>query len=317
MKIQILVILTLIGTLLSPPIDTDTPTETPTPEEVESLVVFSSNRGEDPNVLGLYILDTETLEITPLETGLEANLFPKWSPDGEQVLFTYPGVWNLYSVLVDGSEEPTQLTDFRSANADWSPDGSQIVFQSDHDNEPEDTPDVYVIDLEEETLVELVDIPEVPDFSPRWSPDGSQIMFISARTGNYEIFLMNLDDIEDPVQITESGTPILNAAWSPDGEQIVFTYPMGEQATDLFIIDKDGSTESVFQLTEDEDYDNSPAWSPDGEKIVFSSDRSGQPDLWMINVDGTDLVQLTDDEYYDDFPDWGPKSLFEFEEPEE
>jgi TolB protein len=85
----------------------------------------------------------------------------------------------------------------------------------------------------------------------------------------------------------------------------------------LFIIDKDGDLESVFQLTEDEFYDNSPSWSPDGEKIVFSSDRSGLPDLWMINVDGTDPVQLTDDEYYDDFPDWGPKSLFEFEELEE
>ncbi|MBC8505444.1 MAG: PD40 domain-containing protein [Anaerolineales bacterium] len=312
MKIQILLILTLIGTILSAPMEAETPTE---PEDVESLVVFASNRGDDPNALGLYILDTETLEITPLETDFDANLFPKWSPDGEQVLFTVPGEWNLYTILADGTEI-TQITDFRSANADWAPDGSQIVFQSDHDDEPEDTPDVYVIDLVEETLVELVDLPEVPDFSPRWSPDGSQIMFISARTGNFEIFLMNPDGT-DPIQITDSSTPIFNAAWSPDGEQIAYPFPTGEQSMELFLINKDGSPDSIVQLTEDDEYNTSPAWSPDGEKIVFRSDRGGNPDLWMINVDGTDLVQLTDDEYYDDFPDWGPKNLFEFEIPEE
>lgn len=300
MKIQALVILTLIGMILTPAMEADTPD----PEDVKPRIVFASNRGEDPGILGLYILDPETSEITALDTGFEASLIPKWSPDGSKVLFSTYGTWNLYTIDANG-ENLTQITDFRSNNGDWSPDGEQIVFQSDHQNEPEDTPDIYMMDLGSENLVEILDDPEVADFNPRWSPDGEKIYYISAKTGNYEIFSMNVDG-SDPVQITESETPITNFELSPDGERIVFTYPMGGEATDLFIIDVDGDVESVVQLTADADFDSNPSWSPSGEQIVFRSDRSGTPDLWMINVDGTELTQLTADEYYDDLPDWGP-----------
>jgi len=292
--------------------EADTPTD---PEDVESLVVFVSNRGEDPEAHGLYIIDTETLEIVPLETGFESNLIPRWSPDGSQVMFSVPGDWNLYTIYPDGTEL-TQVTDFRSNNADWSPDGSQIVFQSDHDNEPEDTPDIYIMDIDGENLTELVDLPDQYDFYPRWSPDGSQITFISSRSGNFEIWRMNADGTE-LIQLTETETPVINATWSPDAENIVFTQITSNQSSDLFIIDKDGSPESIFQLTEDEFFHNNPVWSPDGEQIVFSSDQSGASDLWIINIDGTELIQLTDDEFFDDAPDWGPVSLFEFEETEE
>ena len=312
MKIQILFIFTLIGTILSAPMQTDTPTD---PEDVESLIVFASNRGEDPNVMGLYILDTETEEILPIETDFESVAIPRWSPDGSQVLFSVPGDWNLYTIYPDGSEF-TQVTDFRSNNADWSPDGSQIVFQSDHDNEPEDTPDIYIMDIDGENLTELVDLPEQYDFYPRWSPDGSQIIFISSRSGNFEVWLMNADG-SNLTQFTESETPVINATWSPDAEYLVFTQITSNSTTALFIIDKEGSPDSIFQLTDGEFFDTNPVWSPDGEMIVFSSDRSGNSDLWTISIDGADLVQLTDDEFYDDAPDWGPVSLFEFEETEE
>ncbi len=299
MNVHILSVLVMVGSIFIQPVET--PDEPPTPEG-PAQIVFASNRGEDPNVLGLYLLDPETLEVTPLETGFEVTYLPRWSPDGTQILFSVPGVWHLYSIEPNG-ENLTQITDFRSNNGDWSPDGSQIVFQSDHDNEPEDTPDIYIIDIDGENLVEILDDPEVVDFGPRWSGAGDKILFISARTGNYEVYLMNTDG-SDQVQVTDSGAPILNAALSPDGSKIVFTYPQGENFTDLFIIDNDGSTDSVVRLTEDADRDINPVWSPDGEKIVFHSNKSGTADLWMINADGTDLVQLTNDEFYDDYPDW-------------
>lgn len=56
-----------------------------------------------------------------------------------------------------------------------------------------------------------------------------------------------------------------------------------------------------------------PSPSPDGEKIAFISDRSGNYDLWVIDVDGTDPIQLTDlreeDKDFEwSFASWTPDS---------
>ena len=59
------------------PTDTPVPTETLvptlTPYGGPERIVFASNRGEDPNELDLYLLDVETLEITPCRPGLRLS----------------------------------------------------------------------------------------------------------------------------------------------------------------------------------------------------------------------------------------------------
>ncbi len=296
-----------------PPTDTPAPTETALPTEtlvptLESYagpprIVFASNRGGDPNQLGLFLMDLETFEITPINTGLEVNLLPKWSPEGNRILFSIPEDWHLFTVLADGSQL-TQLTDFRSNNADWSPDGMQIVFQSDHQNEPEDTPDIYIIDLLDENLLEILDDPDSIDYNPRWSPDGSKILFVTNRTGKHELFTMNIDGA-DLAQLMESEEPVTGAEWSPDGSKIAFTAG-GFGLTELYVVDADGSA-NLLQLTDNDSSNQNPTWSPDGGQIIFSSNAGGNWDLWIVDRDGANLVQLTDDAFYDNYPDWCPE----------
>jgi TolB protein len=61
-----------------------------------------------------------------------------------------------------------------------------------------------------------------------------------------------------------------------------------------------------MQLTDNNSRNQNPTWSPNGKQIIFASDMGGNWNLWMINVDGTDLIQLTDDEFYNNYPDWSP-----------
>jgi hypothetical protein len=46
--------------------------------------------------------------------------------------------------------------------------------------------------------------------------------------------------------------------------------------------------------------------SPDGMRMAFASNTTGNSDIWVQNVDGSDLRQLTDDEAADAWPVWSP-----------
>jgi YVTN family beta-propeller protein len=63
---------------------------------------------------------------------------------------------------------------------------------------------------------------------------------------------------------------------------------------------------TTIQLTTDPTGDYEPAYSPDGNKIAFYSMRSGNPDIWVMNADGTNPTQLTFESYQDLHPHWSP-----------
>lgn len=61
---------------------------------------------------------------------------------------------------------------------------------------------------------------------------------------------------------------------------------------EIYVADIDGS--NARNLTKAKGNDGHPWFSRDGEWLVFESDRSGDWEIWRINLDGTGLKQLTD-----------------------
>lgn len=66
---------------------------------------------------------------------------------------------------------------------------------------------------------------------------------------------------------------------------------------DLYL--KNLRTGQYSRLTHREGYDAEATVSPKGDKIVFTSDRSGDLELWTMNIDGSDLRQITHGLGYD------------------
>lgn len=49
-----------------------------------------------------------------------------------------------------------------------------------------------------------------------------------------------------------------------------------------------------------------PMYSPDGLKIAFISTHDGDPEIFVMNADGTGLRKLTDNTAVDAAPSWSP-----------
>jgi Tol biopolymer transport system component len=83
---------------------------------------------------------------------------------------------------------------------------------------------------------------------------------------------------------------------------IVATINDGDQA-DIWQLAYDGSPSR--NLTRNEADDLGASYSPDGSQIAFVSDRTGSPQIYVMNADGSDQRRLTFVGPYNSDPDWG------------
>lgn len=84
---------------------------------------------------------------------------------------------------------------------------------------------------------------------------------------------------------------------SPDGKLVVYqvstvNYDENKSSTNLWLAATDGKSQPR-QLTTTNKSDRHPRWSPDGKRILFESNRSGDTQLWIINIDGGEAQQVT------------------------
>jgi len=81
----------------------------------------------------------------------------------------------------------------------------------------------------------LTNSPDVDDFDPTWSADGDRIAYASDRGvdadghQNLDIWMMDLSNPSQPVQITTNGSVDDNPQWDPAGNAIYFRSNRGGQ----------------------------------------------------------------------------------------
>ena len=144
--------------------------------------------------------------------------------------------------------------------------------------------------------------------SPAWSPTGESVVFtvlgnngtqvheLDVRTGRTR----RISQIRAGLNIT----PI----YQPDGSGILYAQGTGN-GTDLIFASLDSS--APRRITAGRGTDNtSPSYSPDGRQIAFISGKSGQPQVYIMDADGSNVQLLTPysagRRSYRASPDWSP-----------
>ena len=132
------------------------------------------------------------------------------------------------------------------------------------------------------------------DGQAKVSPDGGRIVFTSGRTGNGDLYLLDLAS-GSLKRLTTSERTDLFPQWSPDGREIVFTSG-GKQSHDIHIIRDAGSASQREDVLVRWFFDDVlPTFSPDGKRVSFYTTYNEERDpfntkrwgLMIIPSDGS------------------------------
>jgi erythromycin esterase-like protein len=127
----------------------------------------------------------------------------------------------------------------------------------------------------------------------------ANILFSSYRNGESEIYLMR-DDGTQLVRLTDIEERVSQPAWSPDGRWIAFVRRVDNFNHEIYVMPVpaqgtlvEGNSPELIRLTNTGRLDSEPAWSPDGSEIAFTSDRELSFNIYVMNIDGSEVTRLT------------------------
>jgi Tol biopolymer transport system component/DNA-binding winged helix-turn-helix (wHTH) protein len=227
------------------------------------------------------------LKVVPLTTYPGSERFPSFSPDGNQVAFSWDGDkqdnYDIYVQLAD-SGIPLRLTTNPAEDTApaWSPEGRQIAFVR-HEGKGCSILLISPLGGAERKLTDAA----CSHLTLAWTPDGKSLAFADGSG----LFLISTATRErrrltsPPESIVGDRYPAI----SPDGRNFAFVRSHNIYQADVYVASL-GNGEPQ-RLTRDSSDVLGVAWTPDGRDLVYSSNRFGGRSLWRIPAKPSSLAQ--------------------------
>ena len=274
---------------------------------LSARIVWSSNRDGNHE---LYLLDVGNLQVQRLTDNPHVDFFSRFSPDGEQIVFTRSQrewvsfrdtePWDIYLINSDGSDE--RLLVRHGYHPTWTNDGEAIIFLRGQE----------VIQISVEAGEESLLFAPPRDFPGDWfgdpelSPEGERL---AMGIGNFAAAVVDLGT-RDVVSLgTEQGC---QTTWTPAGDSVVWIESRGNGGTRVARTWADGSQGDVL-MDHPGPYSHEyfPQLSDDGRWLVWGAAAEGHEHdradyeifVWQIGTAWEEAVRLT---YYtgnDQWPD--------------
>jgi len=222
-----------------------------------------------------------------------------WSPDGAALV--YAGIDPSDNVsrlrrLDVATRETTPLTwpDLNTHTGDswpqFSPSGDRVAFaRCDHAGLRE----VYVVPAVGGDEVQIThgmnDIQGIA-----WLAGGEELIVSASPGGSHQLWRVRLSDGYVAWQPTTARGETIHPTVSAAGDLLVFRSQVSDYNIQMLpLLGADGRDLAPQPLVTSTRNDSAPAWSVNGDRVAFVSDRSGHPEMWVCNTDGSELRQLT------------------------
>jgi TolB protein len=233
--------------------------------------------------------------------------FPVWNTEKSK--------YDTYIANVDGSGRRPVVEEMHQPA--FSPDGEWLAVNGDRHEHM----NLFIVKPDGSQLQEITE--HVEDALPCWSPaplaggtGGKRLVFSSTRHGDKQSRVYIIDEVPFAGGKVKGRT--LNfgpddvrgesPAWTADG-RIIYNgcdYTVEPASCGLFIMSAEPGPQPYKQLT---DWPEDTAPATYGDKIAFMSNRNGNWEIYVMNLDGSGLKQLTKNASNDGLPTWSPDDM--------
>lgn len=279
------------------------------------------SHADENNRLQLYHIKEDGSSRRKITHSNHGCMMPAVSPDGSKIVYVQQSDKGmaLWICNIDG-QNPKALTESgRNLIPSWMPDSKHIVWMIfTPGKDPAENSQLHIMNTETMESRRLFSDPQQIRFSnsmPVVSPKGAKVAFVSNRSGNYRVWLSNLDGSDaKPISPTSAEhdeilkLPIEQKvpAWSADGKWIAhwegvemihmskFTGKQDREKDKLisetwnvWVVGSDGKNKRKAGRGDD------PTWSPDGFVTrSFPDPQKGGPKIMVETKSGWEELPI-------------------------
>ncbi|WP_420577582.1 TolB family protein [Ekhidna sp.] len=129
------------------------------------------------------------------------------------------------------------------------------------------------------------------------------IIYSELQNGNWELVHHNVTESTRNV-LFSSPEKDFQSDYSQKNGLLIFDSYRDNNTRNLFTANLESDTPK--QITDLDSRDGHPVWSSDGTMVAFQSMRDGNPEVYLMKSDGSEVQRVTKSEGFDGIPKWSP-----------